>query len=485
MMGGKIFSSQKGKPKLAANGYTYRQSSVNMTSVNWRCDQAKCKGSVSTPAMYDVPDVEVRTLQPHSHAPQPETVEVAVAKDAMLHQAGTSQEPPRRVISDTMTGLSDGALVRLGKRSALRKQIQRKRLKVHGGVPLNPADRNFELPNIYKVVKEGEQEVQFVLHDSLPPEQEDDDDYAEQVEQRFIIFGTNTMIQIMKNASEWMTDATFKICPTLFFQVLVVHAIFHGHVFPCMYVIMPDKDQQTYEQIFAVVKDLIDGVAPTTVIADFELGLQNALTSTWPNAEIRGCFFHLSQSIWRKAQSLGLSHAYINNERTRNEVKILAALAFLPPDEVGRVFDDLFESASDEVEELYQYYQMNYVGRKPNRGPRRQPRFKIDMWNVRARTTAGIPRTNNKLEGYHSGMQTMFDGVRPTLGRFLKGLQKEHSLQYGLYIQALAGDAPPPQKRVYENINKRLVTVISRHQQGEMTAENFLRAVALNLNLSV
>ena len=43
-------------------------------------------------------------------------MEVKLAKDAMLDRAATTQEPPRRLISDTMVGMSDGGLVRLGKR---------------------------------------------------------------------------------------------------------------------------------------------------------------------------------------------------------------------------------------------------------------------------------------------------------------------------------------------------------------------------------
>ena len=141
--------------------------------------------------------------------------------------------------------------------------------------------------------------------------------------------------------------------------------------------------------------------------------------------------------------------------------------------------------APDEVVELYSYFELNYVGRKPARGPRRRPRFQIPMWNVRQRTQRGIPRTNNKLEGLHNAVQGMFDGVHPTMWKFLTGLQREHTIQYGLYIQAIAGEEPPPQKKTYRDINERLQTNIARHETGALSTEDFLRGVAYNINLNV
>ena len=101
------------------------------------------------------------------------------------------------------------------------------------------------------------------------------------------------------------------------------------------------------------------------------------------------------------------------------------------------------------------------------------------------RTVDGVPRTNNKLEGFHHGIQGMFDGVHPTMAKFLKGLHGEHALQYGTYMQALAGAEPPAQKKVYESINKRLKALILQHEGGHVTNSEFLRGLSHNLNLNV
>jgi len=51
-------------------------------------------------------------------------------------------------------------------------------------------------------------------------------------------------------------------------------------------------------------------VFPTVAYADFETAIQNAVTTVWPDLEIKACRFHLRQSSWRKIQSLGLSKQY-------------------------------------------------------------------------------------------------------------------------------------------------------------------------------
>ena len=44
----------------------------------------------------------------------------------------------------------------------------------------------------------------------------------------------------------------------------------------------------------------------------------------------KGCFFHFSQAIFRKAKSLGLQARYKDDEGFAHKVRMLAALAFAP-----------------------------------------------------------------------------------------------------------------------------------------------------------
>ena len=42
------------------------------------------------------------------------------------------------------------------------------------------------------------------------------------------------------------------------------------------------------------------------VMVDFELAVLNAITTSFPDSSKKGCFFHFSQAIFKKIQSLGL-----------------------------------------------------------------------------------------------------------------------------------------------------------------------------------
>lgn len=48
------------------------------------------------------------------------------------------------------------------------------------------------------------------------------------------------------NIDEWYVDGTFKISPTLFAQVFVIMAGFNGGMHPCVYALLPNKEQATY-----------------------------------------------------------------------------------------------------------------------------------------------------------------------------------------------------------------------------------------------
>ena len=59
-----------------------------------------------------------------------------------------------------------------------------------------------------------------------------------------------------------------------------------------------------------ILKIIAPFVAPQKVLVDFEQAAANAYTSAFPQAHIKGCFFHSSQSILRKVSSLGLKQSY-------------------------------------------------------------------------------------------------------------------------------------------------------------------------------
>ena len=60
-------------------------------------------------------------------------------------------------------------------------------------------------------------------------------------------------------------------------------------------------------------------VDPTSILCDFESAAINAVHAVLgAHVTVRGCFFHLCQSTWRKIQELGLISSYKDDEQVSN-----------------------------------------------------------------------------------------------------------------------------------------------------------------------
>ena len=83
-------------------------------------------------------------------------------------------------------------------------------------------------------------------------------------------------------------------------------------VIPCAYILLPNKNQVTYERTFKSLYSLIKISSDELKIekgnTDFEHGLQNAIALTFSNEKIivKSCWFHFSQAIFKRITILGL-----------------------------------------------------------------------------------------------------------------------------------------------------------------------------------
>lgn len=104
--------------------------------------------------------------------------------------------------------------------------------------------------------------------------------------------------------------------------------------------LLPDKNE-THFRVFQKLSTLLLHRTPVLAMAVFERAAINALQVQWPNIMVSGCFFNLNQNIWRKIQELGLAAWYGENLENSVHLKMIAAVAFVPPEEVFQSWDDL------------------------------------------------------------------------------------------------------------------------------------------------
>ncbi len=71
------------------------------------------------------------------------------------------------------------------------------------------------------------------------------------------------------------------------------------------------------------------------------------------------------------------------------------------------------------------YFQKTYIGELDPIGRQKKPLYPIDEWNVYQRTKDNMPRTNNAVEGWHSGLTKLVAQYKPSLIKFYNKLQEE------------------------------------------------------------
>jgi hypothetical protein len=73
----------------------------------------------------------------------------------------------------------------------------------------------------------------------------------------------------------------------------------------------PHKNRATYDNIFAHLNQAVSTldltISAEILMMDFELTAMNSARLVFPKIVIKGCFFHLNQSVWKKLQELGLA----------------------------------------------------------------------------------------------------------------------------------------------------------------------------------
>lgn len=74
-------------------------------------------------------------------------------------------------------------------------------------------------------------------------------------------------------------------------------------------------------------------ISPKIIYSDFELAIHTALSIVFPRATVKGCRFHLRQSMWRKIRSIGLSSIYKKKSEMGIFLKLFFGLSFLKPSE--------------------------------------------------------------------------------------------------------------------------------------------------------
>lgn len=118
-------------------------------------------------------------------------------------------------------------------------------------------------------------------------------------------------------------------------------------IFPIVYVLMTRKTAEAYEAVFSYIEDNLFNMRLAMFMADFEGGIRKAINNCYPDAILRGCWYHYSAAIRRKCLSLNLYDLITDHPEVRILFKMILNLPLLPPEKILEGFSITKNTARD------------------------------------------------------------------------------------------------------------------------------------------
>jgi hypothetical protein len=292
--------------------------------------------------------------------------------------------------------------------------------------------------------------------------------------------GCLELLDGLARAETSFADGTFKVVPGIFFQLYSIHFVYNSNTHPAgVYCLLPNKTDDTYNRCIHEVQRLVPVANQRRILTDFERAAMNAFGAVYPDASISGCYFHWCQSGIRKVNEVGMKVAYETNEELQTYVRCLPALAFVPVQDVEEAFEILSETAPnvENVDEVTTYFEHTYIRGRRQRGRNAYgaPTFAIELWNQHAAGADGIARTTNAVEGWHHGLQVLFQCHHPTLWSFTNGLLLDMQKHKTTFLQGAAGVIQATSRK-YRIVNERVQRTVGGFGGAEVLV--YVRAIA-------
>ena len=471
------------------NGFSYvRHRAANDPGTEyWTCEQRRvCPGR----GISRNNRLEFRQTQEHNHLPDALRREMRSIKNNIKITAATAigGNTTTNVLQTALMTASGAAKARLPRMDHLKRNIQRSRNRAQVPIPLPQTRDAIIIPIQFQVTGNANQPEQFLLWDSGPSINGDE---------RILMFGTQSNLDFLRSCNAILMDGTFKTTPHHFLQLYTIHGTRlegvdqkPGKAVPLIFFLFPNKTEGTYVRGFDQLSLLLPGWMPNRVMLDFERAAINAVQTRWPNSQVTCCFFHLNQNIWKKINELGLSTFYGNDVENATKLKMISALAFVPPADVINSWDDLLmilqpwiqqqpQDMQQRIDDLLMYFEVNYIGQNIA-GVRRAPRVAaIEMWNVRERTLENYGRTDNEVEGFHMKVAHTTGSQFPNLWKFFKGLQGLQVETEKLIQELNAGVVGRTQRPEYVRLSMRIANVTATWPNRQ-NLETFLTGISHN-----
>lgn len=443
----------RGHPLLIYDGrsYTLKRTLQNMNK-RWICRDSKCKGTLLT--------FKDTVLEEGNHICIPDVAKVEIQKSILNCKKRAREEltPMNEIYKSAFSPIIDKGLnfvAEIPKFESIKSALYKNRHNALGSSSLPKERENITLPEHYK--------ENFLIID--------DGDID-----RILIFCTEEGGKSLIESTKFFGDGTFKSCCPQFKQLYTIHVDLANKeeevaVLPAIYALLPDKKEETYARLLKLLTNHFPSWSPQFWKIDFEMAMYHALKNIFPTSEVKGCNFHFNQCIWRKVQELGLVKDYIENEEIKMHVRMLAALAYIPPDSVDEGFIKIMENspATETIAKFNDYMVEQWID-NPN----------IEhMWNCYMERH----RTTNALESWHSALNRSIRKSHPNILELIIKLKEDAKFNDMRRLQLKLNMPAKKRQRKYLLLDDRIQKTVSDFETGKKTLIDCLSSLSYIVKL--
>ncbi|XP_045500699.1 uncharacterized protein LOC123706206 [Colias croceus] len=389
--------TEKGRRMLLRGGYMYTFHRETKIGTVWRCTDRSCSAIIK---ISENDTSSIRILHEAAHKCQPNFVKTEIIKTKNLCKkaAVSSSTPMPQLFEEVFKPEKDAGYDLL---NALPKfsNFSRSLYNVRNHALNVPKTHFTKCEDVIIPTKyiDG-----FLLFD-------DDSD----PKNRIIAFCTEAAREVIPNVHTYFLDGTFSSCCTPFYQLYCIHGDVNSdenftNIVPLIYVLMPNKQERSYERLFISLKEHLPNWAPLTMIVDFEVAVINVIKNVFPGVKLQGCNFHFKQALAKKAHALNM-----NSIDEKRHLALCAALAHVKKEDIEDAWLCIMEDApqNEAVTKFNDYFVTQWLENKS-----------IEfIWNVHGYRH----RTINLAEAWHKRLNNMMHTKKPRMLQFLETLKKE------------------------------------------------------------
>lgn len=265
-------------------------------------------------------DGVVRNITPHNHPPEPDRALVDRFRKILTQRAAREKTELHAIYWEEATQRhSDAALLYTFAQaeSAMRKARRKQLPKVPNSI--RELGDVLAVSDIFRIHTGANRDPFYqssiVLEDAT-----------------CAIFMHKKTLELIGRVEEMHVDASFHIKPQnpLSYYLFTAHAIQSHQSVPILYAVMTSKNQSTFASLFAQLREQLAAyIMPNIILSEFDKGMQTALGYTFPEATIKGSWYHYTESVIKQMKLFELQRETAKGHGS-SSLKMLMVLPLLP-----------------------------------------------------------------------------------------------------------------------------------------------------------